>query len=45
MLSTGRFGLGVNSMYHFTDLPSFISGDYLVLFDPHVQYLPYASAR
>lgn len=26
-------------MYHFTDLPSFVSGDYLVAFDPHAAYL------
>lgn len=27
-------------MYHLTDLPSFVSGDYLVMFDPHAKYLP-----
>lgn len=30
--------------YHLTDLPSFVSGQHLVLFDPHARYLPGASA-
>ncbi len=30
--SIGRFGLGFNSVYHWTDLPSFVSGEYLVMF-------------
>ena len=38
--SIGRFGLGFNAVYHFTDLPAFVSGDHLVLFDPHAKYLP-----
>ncbi|GLI60510.1 hypothetical protein VaNZ11_002673 [Volvox africanus] len=42
--SIGRFGLGFNAVYHFTDLPSFVSGDYLVIFDPHAKYLPGVSA-
>ena len=25
---------------HSTDVPSFVSGDYLVLFDPHARHLP-----
>lgn len=37
--ATGRFGLGFNSVYHFTDLPSFVSGDHLVIFDPHAAHL------
>eukprot|EP00878_Enallax_costatus_P018109 GHUV01019053.1.p1 GENE.GHUV01019053.1~~GHUV01019053.1.p1 ORF type:complete len:1075 (+),score=289.48 GHUV01019053.1:149-3226(+) len=40
----GRFGLGFNAVYHLTDLPSFVSGQHLVLFDPHAKYLPGASA-
>ena len=32
-----RFGLGFNSVYHFTDLPSFVSGDHLIVFDPHAK--------
>lgn len=31
---------GFNSVYHFTDVPSFTSGDYLVVLDPHCAYLP-----
>ncbi|KAK9808692.1 hypothetical protein WJX72_002029 [[Myrmecia] bisecta] len=38
--ATGRFGLGWNAVYHLTDVPSFVSGDYLVAFDPHARYLP-----
>ncbi|GAX84471.1 hypothetical protein CEUSTIGMA_g11891.t1 [Chlamydomonas eustigma] len=38
--SIGRFGLGFNCVYHFTDVPAFVSGDYLVTFDPHARYLP-----
>eukprot|EP01062_Namystynia_karyoxenos_P034324 TRINITY_DN25176_c0_g1_i1.p1 TRINITY_DN25176_c0_g1~~TRINITY_DN25176_c0_g1_i1.p1 ORF type:complete len:4799 (+),score=1553.05 TRINITY_DN25176_c0_g1_i1:126-14399(+) len=37
---TGRFGLGFNAVYHFTDLPSFVSAGSLVMLDPHVNYLP-----
>ncbi len=32
----GRFGIGFNSVYHMTDLPSFISTSYLVMLDPQV---------
>ena len=35
----GKFGLGFNSVYHLTDVPSFLSGDSLVIFDPHTCYL------
>eukprot|EP00911_Craspedida_sp_UC1_P000225 UC1_evm1s169 len=35
----GKFGVGFNSVYHLTDLPSFVSGDHLVLFDPHLRHL------
>ncbi|KAL3718738.1 hypothetical protein ACJRO7_003791 [Eucalyptus globulus] len=41
---TGRFGVGFNSVYHLTDLPSFVSGKYVVLFDPQGVYLPQVSA-
>ena len=37
---TGQFGLGFNSCYHLTDLPCFISGKNLVMFDPHRRHLP-----
>lgn len=32
-----RFGLGWNAVYHFTDVPSFCSGENIVLFDPHAK--------
>lgn len=41
---TGRFGVGFNSVYHLTDLPSFVSGKYVVFFDPQGKYLPNVSA-
>ena len=37
--TVGRFGLGFNSVYNLTDVPSFISGKHLVIFDPHTTYL------
>ena len=30
---TGRFGLGFNSVYHITELPSFVSGDHISYID------------
>eukprot|EP01059_Diplonema_ambulator_P002003 TRINITY_DN11645_c0_g1_i2.p1 TRINITY_DN11645_c0_g1~~TRINITY_DN11645_c0_g1_i2.p1 ORF type:complete len:4230 (+),score=966.32 TRINITY_DN11645_c0_g1_i2:1519-12690(+) len=36
---TGKFGLGFNAVYQFTDVPSFVSGGDLVLLDPHRKYL------
>ncbi|KAL2612990.1 hypothetical protein R1flu_024682 [Riccia fluitans] len=41
---TGRFGVGFNSVYHLSDLPSFVSGRYVVMFDPHCKFLPRISA-
>jgi sacsin len=42
--AVGRFGLGFNAVYHFTDVPSFASGDHIVMLDPHGgRYLPNAS--
>ena len=35
----GRFGLGFNAIYNLTDVPSFISGNNIVIFDPHKSYL------
>jgi hypothetical protein len=32
----GRFGIGFNSVYHLTDLPSFVSSSFLVMLDPQV---------
>ncbi|XP_030850957.1 sacsin-like [Strongylocentrotus purpuratus] len=35
----GRFGIGFNSVYHLTDVPSFLSREYLQVFDPHATHL------
>ena len=35
----GRFGLGFNAVYHLTDVPSFVSRNYFVLFDPNVNHI------
>ncbi|XP_028400771.1 sacsin-like [Dendronephthya gigantea] len=35
----GRFGLGFNAVYHLTDVPSFISREHLVVFDPNTHHL------
>ena len=37
---TGRFGIGFNSVFHLTDLPSFVSGDSVVFLDPAACHLP-----
>lgn len=36
----GKYGLGSLTMYHFTDVPSMISGEYFVILDPSRRYLP-----
>ncbi|CAG8800260.1 1774_t:CDS:2, partial [Dentiscutata erythropus] len=36
----GRFGIGFNCAYHLTDLPSFVSGEHIVFFDPLEKFLP-----
>lgn len=36
----GRFGIGFNAVYHWTDLPSFISSNCLVMLDPQARFLP-----
>eukprot|EP00965_Chrysotila_dentata_P262713 6214650-Pleurochrysis_carterae.AAC.3 len=40
---TGRFGVGFCSCYHATDLPSFLSRDFIAVLDPHCEFLPNAS--
>jgi len=37
---TGRFGVGVNSTYHLTDVPIFTSGKKIVMFDPQASFVP-----
>ncbi|KAK1169336.1 hypothetical protein AOXY_G8102 [Acipenser oxyrinchus oxyrinchus] len=34
-LKVGRFGIGFNSVYHITDVPSIYSGDQIGILDPH----------
>ena len=36
----GKYGLGALAMYLFTDVPSMISGEYFIMFDPMRRYLP-----
>ncbi len=36
----GKYGLGFNVAYHFTDVVSFVSQDQLIFFDPHAAFLP-----
>ena len=38
-LKIGKFGVGFCSVYHITDVPSFISSQYLYIFDPTLSYL------
>lgn len=38
--STGMFGRGALSMYHFTDVPMIISGSSIVILDPQQNLLP-----
>ena len=38
-LKIGKFGIGFSSVYHMTDIPSFISREYLYVFDPTLSYL------
>ena len=38
-LKIGKFGVGFCSVYHITDVPCFVSRDYLYIFDPTLQYL------
>ena len=35
----GRFGLGFNAVYNLTDVPMFVSKNFLAIFDPHTSYL------
>ena len=35
----GRFGIGFNAVYNFTDCPSFVSDKYIQIFDPLKMYL------
>ena len=35
----GKFGLGFNAVYNVTDVPSFVTRNMLVIFDPHTTHL------
>ena len=43
-LKIGKFGLGFCSVYHITDIPSFISGDSFAVFDPTGKHLSEAES-
>ena len=38
-LKIGKFGVGFCSVYHITDVPSFVSGENFIIFDPTLQCL------
>ena len=38
-LKIGKFGIGFCSVYHITDIPSFVSNDLLYIFDPTMKFL------
>jgi sacsin len=38
-LKIGKFGVGFCSVYHITDVPSFVSGEWFYVFDPTLQHL------
>ncbi|XP_054849088.1 sacsin-like [Eublepharis macularius] len=41
--TTGKYGLGFNTVYHLTDCPAFVTGDSaLCVFDPTLCYLPHS---
>ncbi|KAL9834733.1 LOW QUALITY PROTEIN: sacsin-like [Geothlypis trichas] len=43
---TGKYGLGFNTVYHFTDCPAFLTGDStLCVSDPHLYYVPIATTE
>ncbi|KAM9284930.1 sacsin-like [Morus bassanus] len=43
---TGKYGLGFNTVFHFTDCPAFLTGDSaLCIFDPHLYYVPGATTE
>ena len=35
----GQFGLGFNAVYNITDVPCFLSSNFLAIFDPHMKYI------
>jgi sacsin len=45
LLQVGRFGLGFSSVYHLTDVPSFVTNDDIVWLDPHATFVPKVDPR
>eukprot|EP00105_Crassostrea_gigas_P042862 XP_019927010.1 PREDICTED: sacsin-like [Crassostrea gigas] len=45
LTKVGKFGLGFCSVYNLTDVPSFITGSNMVIFDPHAKYIGKAVKR
>lgn len=43
-MCAGRFGLGFNALYHVTDVPGFVTGDYIVMFGMRCRIEPAAAA-
>ncbi|XP_064647152.1 sacsin-like [Lineus longissimus] len=41
----GKFGLGFNVVYNVTDVPSFMTNETIVIFDPHKSHLGRAKAK
>jgi hypothetical protein len=41
----GKYGLGSLTMYLFTDVPSMISGEHFIIFDPTRQYHPFRNGQ
>ena len=41
----GKCGLGFNSVYNITDVPCFLSRNFLCIFDPHMKYINNASTK
>ena len=38
-VSIGKFDPGFNAVYSMTDVPSFLSGNYMIIFDPHKYHI------
>ncbi|CAF1051662.1 unnamed protein product [Didymodactylos carnosus] len=41
----GRYGVGFNTVYRLTDVPTFISSDKFVIFDPLLKHMPSVTKR
>jgi sacsin len=41
----GRFGVGLNTAYHYADLLQFLSGETLLILDPHAKHVTGASEK